>query len=117
MTNKIKFTTTAVDKLRFPKGAVSRTGTPLNHFVYWDTELRSLGVRLSANSPTKTYLVQHRVRGGAERSVSIGRHRDPMLLPDGKLRSFPVALQINLDKMPWLTRETFTAQAASFSRC
>ena len=28
-----------------------------------------------------------------------------------------VALQINLDKMPWLTRETFTAQAASFSRC
>jgi hypothetical protein len=28
-----------------------------------------------------------------------------------------VALQINLDKTSWLTRETFTAQAASFSRC
>ncbi len=32
-------------------------------------------------------------------------------------RALDVALQINLDKTLWLTRETFTAQAAPFSRC
>lgn len=84
-----KLTTTAVDKLRFPEGAVSKTGTPLSHFVFWDTELKGLGVRLSATSPTKTYLMQRRVKGGPQRNISIGRHGDPVLLPDGKLRSYP----------------------------
>ena len=84
-----KLTTTAVDKLRFPEGAVSKTGTHLSHFVFWDTELKGLGVRVSAASPTKTYLMQRRVKGGPQRNISIGRHGDPVLQPDGKLRSYP----------------------------
>lgn len=89
MKSKIKLTTTAVDKLRFPEGAVSKTGTPLSHFVFWDTELKGLGVRVSATSATKTYIMQRRVQGGPQRNISIGRHGDPVLLPDGKLRSYP----------------------------
>jgi integrase len=89
MKSKIKLTTTAVDKLRSPEGAVSKTGTPLSHFVFWDTELKGLGVRVSASSSTKTYLMQRRVKGGPQRNISIGRHGDPVLLPDGKLRSYP----------------------------
>lgn len=89
MKSRLKLTTTAVDKLRFPEGAVSKTGTPLAHFVFWDTELKGLGIRLSASSPTKTYLMQRRVKGGPQRNISIGRHGDPVLLPDGKLRSYP----------------------------
>lgn len=89
MKSRLKLTTTAVDKLRFPEGAVSKTGTPLSHFVFWDTELKGLGIRLSAASPTKTYLMQRRVKGGPQRNISIGRHGAPVLLPDGKLRSYP----------------------------
>jgi hypothetical protein len=44
--------------------------------------------------------------------------------PERQLKTFigvtpsrRVALHVNLDKTSWLTRETFTAQAASFSRC
>ena len=33
MKSRLKLTTTAVDKLRFPEGAVSKFGTPLSHFV------------------------------------------------------------------------------------
>lgn len=87
MNNRIKLTNTAVEKLRFPEGAVTRTGKPITHFVYWDLELKGLGVRVAANSKTKTYVLQHRVRGAKqERNISLGRHGDPVALPDGSLR-------------------------------
>jgi integrase len=66
---------------------VTRTGKPLTHAVFWDTEIKGLGVRVSANSRTKTYVLQHRVRGASqERNISLGRHGDPVALPDGSLR-------------------------------
>lgn len=87
MNNRIKLTSTAVEKLRFPEGAVTRSGKPITHFVYWDLELKGLGLRVSANSKTKTYVLQHRVRGAKqERNISLGRHGDPVALPDGSLR-------------------------------
>jgi integrase len=87
MQNRIKLTNTAVEKLSFPTGAATRTGKPISHFIFWDTELRGLGVRLSANSKTKTYVLQHRVRGQKqERNISLGRHGDPVALTDGSLR-------------------------------
>ena len=52
--------------------------------------------------------------------ASFGRMVDAHLLVSGVLAGAllrTVALHVNLDKTPWLTRETFTAQAASFSRC
>jgi transposase len=48
----------------------------------------------------------------AGRQVTFFRGKAP-----GTPESATVALQINLDKTPWQIRETFTAQAASFSRC
>lgn len=75
MTNKLKFTSTAIDRL-------SDSG------IYWDLQMPGLGCRVSDSG--KTYFYKRRVRGsGVERNVSLSRHGDPVLLPDGTLRSFP----------------------------
>jgi integrase len=85
--NRMKLTTTAVGKLVFPVGGTTKTGKPLTQVVVWDTETRGLGVRLNALSNTKTYLLQRRVKGEAqERSISLGRHGEPVLNADGSLR-------------------------------
>lgn len=78
MNNRIKLTTTAVDKLRT---ADEQT------LIYWDTQTPGLGVRVS-KSGKKSYFFQRRVKGGKERSISLGRHGDPVLL-GGMLRTFP----------------------------
>ena len=72
---RIKLTTTAVEKLH-------------TSGIYW-TDTPGLGVRVSP-SGTKTYFFQRRVKGSRkERNVSLARHGDPVLLPDGSVRSFP----------------------------
>ena len=69
---KLRATSTAVEKLRFPEGAVTKTGKPLTHFIFWDTEVKGFGVRVSANSATKTFVLQHRVKGAnQERSIRV----------------------------------------------
>lgn len=81
MKNRIKLTTTAVDKLRCPEG-----DEPTH--IIWDTQTPGLGVRVSKTGK-KTYFFQRRVKGGGkERNVSLGRHGDPALL-DGTLRTYP----------------------------
>lgn len=76
MPSKIKLTTTAVEKLRTAG-------------IYWDTQTPGLGVRVS-DSGMRTYFYKRRVKGsGVERNVSLGRHGDPVLSPDGTLRTFP----------------------------
>lgn len=77
MPNKIKLTTTAVDRLR-------------DAGIYWDTQTPGLGVRVS-DTGRKTYFYKRRVKGGSRRevSLSLGRHGDPVLMPDGSARSFP----------------------------
>ena len=90
MTNRIKLTNTSVHRLSFPEGAVTGCGKAITHFVHWDTDLKGLGIRLATTSRTKTYFLQHRVKGtGRERNISLGRHGYPVLLPDGKLRTDP----------------------------
>lgn len=80
MKNRIKLTTTAVDKLRCPEG-----DEPTH--IIWDTQTSGLGVRVS-KSGKKTYFFQRRVKGGKERNISLGRHGDPVL-HNGIVRSFP----------------------------
>lgn len=77
MPSKIKLTTTAVDRLR-------EVG------IYWDTQTPGLGVRVS-DSGRKTYFLKRRVKGGSRRecNVALGRHGDPVLIPDGSARTFP----------------------------
>jgi integrase len=85
--NRIKLTNTAVEKLTFPVGIRTKHDNAITHFIFWDTEIKGLGVRLSANSKTKTYVLQHRVRSAKqERNISLGRHGDPVALADGSLR-------------------------------
>jgi integrase len=76
-TNRLKLTTTAVEKLRTAG-------------IYWDTQVPGLGVRVS-DSGRCTYFLKKRVKGGTgkERTVSLGRHGDPVLMPNGALRTFP----------------------------
>lgn len=86
----MKLTTTNVDKLRFPTGASTKTGKPITHVIVWDATLSGFGVRLSANSDRKTYVLQQRIKGSnRERNISLGRHADPVLQPDGSLRPYP----------------------------
>jgi integrase len=77
MPSKIKLTTTAVDRLR-------------DVGIYWDTQTPGLGVRIS-DSGRKTYFLKRRVKGGSRRecNVALGRHGDPVLMPDGLVRPFP----------------------------
>jgi integrase len=77
MKNRIKLTTTAVDKLRTLDDQT---------LIYWDTQTPGLGVRVS-KSGKKTYFFQRRVKGGKERSISLGRQGDPVL-HNGTVRSF-----------------------------
>ncbi|MFL6600168.1 MAG: tyrosine-type recombinase/integrase [Steroidobacteraceae bacterium] len=76
MANRLKLTTTAVDRLTEPG-------------IYWDTQTPGLGVRVS-DSGMRTYFYKRRVKGsGKERNVSLGRQSDPVMLPDGSLRTYP----------------------------
>jgi integrase len=76
MANRLKLTTTTVDRLN-------------DAGIYWDTQTPGLGIRVS-DSGRRTYFYKRRVKGsGIERNVSLGRHLDPVLLPDGSLRTFP----------------------------
>jgi integrase len=79
MATKIKFTSTAVEKLSAPG-------------IYWDTQEPGLGVRIAFNKQTKrtlkTWFYKRRVKGGVERNVTLGRHGDPVKLPDGTMRTF-----------------------------
>lgn len=75
MTNRLKLTSTAIDRLR-------------DAGIYWDTQTPGLGVRVS-DTGRKTYFYKRRVKGtGKERNISLGRHGDPVL-HNGTLRSFP----------------------------
>jgi len=75
MTNRLKLTSTAIDRLREPG-------------IYWDTQTPGLGVRVS-DTGRKTYFYKRRVKGsGKERNISLGRHGDP-ILHNGTVRSFP----------------------------
>lgn len=75
MPNKIKLTTTAVERL-------------CDAGIYWDTQTHGLGVRVS-DTGRKTYFYKRRVKGsGKERSISLGRQGDPVL-HNGTVRSFP----------------------------
>jgi integrase len=90
MKDKIKLTNGNVDKLKFPVGAQSKTGRPLDYFIAWDTDEPGFGVRLSSTSDRKVYVYKRRVRGTrTERNFSLGRHGDPVLLPDGSVRTYP----------------------------
>jgi hypothetical protein len=86
---RMRPTTTVASKLTFPKGTVSRTGRPLDQIVVWDTARKGPGVRLGAKGNTKGYILQDRVKGEAkERTITLGCHGAPVLLPDGTVRSF-----------------------------
>jgi integrase len=75
MANKLKLTSTLVERLREPG-------------IYWDSQIPGLGIRVSA-SGRKTYFYLRRVKGrGKQRNVTLARHGDPVLV-DGVLRSFP----------------------------
>lgn len=88
--NRIKLTNTAVERLKFPHGAVTRTGKALTQAIWWDTSLKGLGVRLTLSGNAKTYVLQRRVRGSTqERNISLKQHGDPVRLPNGELRDFP----------------------------
>lgn len=74
MPNKIKLTTTAVERL-------------CDAGIYWDLQTPGLGIRVS-DTGRKTYFYKRRVKGsGKERSVSLGRQGDPVL-HNGIVRSF-----------------------------
>jgi integrase len=80
------------DKMKLTTGVVTRLTACAVQIVVWDTQMPGLGVRVSP-AGTKTYFYQRRVKGesgGKERNVSLGRHGDPVLAPDGvSARSFP----------------------------
>lgn len=61
--NRVKLTTTKVDKLE---------PTPGKQRLVWDTELRGFGVRVSPGG-ARSYIMQRRV-GNKERRVTLGRH-------------------------------------------
>ena len=62
-----KMTNGAVERFRCREGK--------DRDVLWDGEVRGFGMRLSADSGTRTYILQYRVKGtGKERQITIGRH-------------------------------------------
>lgn len=75
MSTKIKLTNTSVER------AVAG--------IHWFERQRgdgALGLRVS-DSGTRTYFLKRRVNG-KERSIALGHHGSPVLLPDGSARSF-----------------------------
>lgn len=59
--------------------------------ILWDSEVRGLGLRLSAKTGTRTYVFVHRVRGGREVYITIGRHNDGWRLGSGDPKFDPRA--------------------------
>lgn len=81
MASKLKFTTTAVDRLGLLPGK--------SNTVYWDAQSPGFGLRVAATGP-KTYFCKGRPRGGGpERTIALGRHGDPVLTINGTPRSYP----------------------------
>ncbi len=73
---KIKLTNSAVEKA--------------DEGIHWFERQRgdgALGLRV-AESGLRTYFLKRRI-SGKERNIKLGRHGEPVLLPDGSLRSFP----------------------------
>lgn len=72
-------------KIKLTNGAVERAGVG----IHWFERQRgdgALGLRV-ADSGLRTYFIKRRVNG-KERSIRLGRHGEPVLLPDGLARSF-----------------------------
>jgi integrase len=61
----MKLTKRAVEKLVAPHPTGKQT-------LVWDTDLKGFGVLLSGKTTAKTYIVQHRLRSGRTRRVTIG---------------------------------------------
>lgn len=72
-------------------GSGKRQGERKEQDTLWDSEVRGLGMRLSAKTGTRTYIFVHRVKGGREVYVTIGRHNDGWRLGNGDPRFDPRA--------------------------
>jgi integrase len=68
-----------------------RQGERKEQDTLWDSEVRGLGLRLSAKTGTRTYIFVHRVKGGREVYVTIGRHNDGWRLGNGDPKFDPRA--------------------------
>jgi integrase len=72
-------------KIRLTNAAAEKAGEG----IHWFERQRgdgALGLRV-ADSGMRTYFLKRRVNG-KERNIKLGRHGEPVLLPDGSLRSF-----------------------------
>ena len=75
----------------FPRTAEDKAKS---HPVLWDGEVKGFACRYSAKSGTRTYFLQYRVEGGAERMIRIGRHRDPWLVDQARARALELKSQM-----------------------
>jgi integrase len=63
--------------------------------VLWDGELKGFGMRLSAQSGTRTYFFQYRVKGSKqERAINIGRHNDPYRVDQARAKALELKAQM-----------------------
>lgn len=93
--SRMKLTNTVVERLTFPAGATTETGKPLTQAVFWDTEVKGLGVRVSADGKTKAYVFQFRVKGSKqERNVTLGRHNDPLRIDQARAKALELKAQM-----------------------
>jgi integrase len=83
-----KLTNSAVEKFTCRPGRVSD--------ILWCGELRGFGVRVSASSRTRTYILHCRIKGrGAKKThISIGRHNDPWRVDDARKRALGYKAQM-----------------------
>src|SRR5438874_5842928 len=59
--------------LKLTKNAIAAlTPVPGKQTLYWDTELKGLGVLVSGKTTAKTFVVQHKLADGRTRRVTIG---------------------------------------------
>ena len=83
-----KLTNTSVERFKCPEGK--------KQAVKWDGETRGLGVRVSADGKTRTYIFQYRVKGTKqERQITIGRHNDPWRVDDARAEALKIKAQMN----------------------
>lgn len=61
----LKLTKRAIEKLSAPHSSGKQT-------LMWDSELKGFGLLLSGKTPARTYIVQHRLKSGIMRRVTIG---------------------------------------------
>lgn len=58
---------------RLTKRAIDGCATPdINQLIYWDTEVKSFGVKVLP-SGLKTFVVQYRTLNGGKRRLNLGR--------------------------------------------